>query len=232
MSRAIKTNFLIFLVLKDKKFCFFPSRNPQGFSFVTFFSVSLFTFLGCFHFSPILGVFIFHLSQVFPFFSFLKCSFSVFPYSSFSGVFIFHLSWVFPIFTFLKGFALRDKCPNTEFSLDCIFFVFSQNTGKYRPEKTPYLFAFQVVSFFIFFGCICVVVPRVLRIRETFFYSQSFFFTLHSFPTFGTNCFYHGFPGRQQFFLERCRASHWLSKHRPDPSVYLNYTMFSKGNSR
>ena len=99
MSRAIKTNFLIFLVLKDKKFCFFPSRNPQGFSFVTFFSVSLFTFLGCFHFSPILGVFIFHLSQVFPFFSFLKC----FIFHLFQ-CFLIHLSRVFSFFTFLGCF--------------------------------------------------------------------------------------------------------------------------------
>ena len=52
ISRVIKTNFLIFLVLKDKNSCFFPRRTSQGFSFFTFFSVSLLTFLGCFDFSP------------------------------------------------------------------------------------------------------------------------------------------------------------------------------------
>ena len=39
-----------------------------------------------------------------------------------------------------------------------------------------------------------VVVPRVLRIWERFFHSQVFF-TLQSFPTFDTTCFYQGFPG-------------------------------------
>ena len=68
ISRAIKTNFLIFLVLKDKNSCFFPRSTPHGVSFFTFFSV-LFTFLGCFHFSP----------------------FSEFHYWPFSGDFIFQL---------------------------------------------------------------------------------------------------------------------------------------------
>ena len=66
----------------------------------------------------------------------------------------------------------------------------------------------------------------VLRVWESVFYSQAFF-TLHSFLTFDTTCFYQGFPGSRQFFLEGCRVSHWGSKH-PDPSVYLNHTVFSK----
>ena len=54
---------------------------------------------------------------------------------------------------------LREKCPNTEFflvdifpHLDCIWrdtedlSVFSPNTGKYGPEKTPYLDTFYVVT--------------------------------------------------------------------------------------
>ena len=65
ISRVIKTDFLIFLVLKNKNSCFFPRWSPQQFSFFAFFSVSLFTFLGYFHYSPFSGVFIFHLSQVF-----------------------------------------------------------------------------------------------------------------------------------------------------------------------
>ena len=48
--------------------------------------------------------------------------------------------------------------------------------------------------------------PRVLQIWESIFNSQAFF-TLHSFPTFGTTFFYEGFPGSRQFFLEGCRAS-------------------------
>ena len=71
------------------------------------------------------------------------------------------------------------------------------------------------------------VLPRVLRIWENVFPSPVFF-TLHSFPTFGTTCFYQGFPGSRQFFLEGCRAIHWCSKHRSGPSVCLNHTVFSK----
>ena len=38
---------------------------------------------------------------------------------------------------------------------------------------------------------------------------------------FGTTCFYQGFPGSRQLFLEIFRASYWSSKHRPSPSVSL-----------
>ena len=81
-SRVIKTNFLIFLVLTDKNSCFFTRRTPQGFWFFTFFRVSLFTFLGCFHYLPFSSVFIFHLSRPLSFLTFL-------------GRFIFHLFRVF-----------------------------------------------------------------------------------------------------------------------------------------
>ena len=54
ISRVIKTDFLIFLALKDKSSCFFSQDNPAGFSFFIFFR--------CFIFH-LLSVFIFHLSQ-------------------------------------------------------------------------------------------------------------------------------------------------------------------------
>ena len=69
--------------------------------------------------------------------------------------------------------------------------------------------------------------PRPLRFWVGIFFAQAFF-TLPSFPTFGTTCFYQGFPGSPQFFLEGCRASHWGLKHRPGPSVCFNQTAFSK----
>ena len=47
-----------------------------------------------------------------------------------------------------------------------------------------------------------------------------FYLTLLS-DIFGTTCFYQGFPGSRQLFLESCRASYWSSKHRPGPSVCL-----------
>ena len=63
---------------------------------------------------------------------------------------------------------------------------------------------------------------------ERFANSIQFF----SFPTFGTtttsNCFYQGFPGSLQFFLEDCRASHCGSKHRSGPYICLNHTLVHK----
>ena len=73
----------------------------------------------------------------------------------------------------------------------------------------------------------CVDVPWVLWIGESIFYSQVFF-SLHSFPTFGTTCFYQDFSASRQFFLEGCRVSHWVLKHRPGQFVCLNHTVFSK----
>ena len=41
---------------------------------------------------------------------------------------------------------LREKCPNTEFFSSAYFPVFSPNTGKYRPEKTPFLDTLHAVE--------------------------------------------------------------------------------------
>ena len=58
----------------------------------------------------------------------------------------------------VQGPALREKCPNTKLFLVCIFLhsawigrfheisVFKPNTGKYGPEKTPYLDTFHAVQ--------------------------------------------------------------------------------------
>ena len=76
ISRVIKTNFLIFLVLKDKRnSCFFPRRTPQGFWFFTFRRCFHFSPFRFFHFSPFPSIFNFRLSQVFHF-------------SPFSGAFV------------------------------------------------------------------------------------------------------------------------------------------------
>ena len=49
--------------------------------------------------------------------------------------------------TFLRRYkTLREKCPNAEFLLVRIFFVFGLNTGKWGPEKTPYLDTFYAVK--------------------------------------------------------------------------------------
>ena len=39
----------------------------------------------------------------------------------------------------------REKCPNTKFFLVRVSLFFGLNTGKYGPEKTPYLDTFHVV---------------------------------------------------------------------------------------
>ena len=77
---------------------------------------------GRFHFSPFSGVFIFHLSQVFSFFTFLRC----FNFSHFSGVFIFtflrcfifHLFWVFLCCCIASGTDLREL-----FLLTSVFYL-------------------------------------------------------------------------------------------------------------
>ena len=43
----------------------------------------------------------------------------------------------------IKIVTLREKCPNTEFFLDRIFPHL--DTGKYRPEKTPYFDTFYTL---------------------------------------------------------------------------------------
>ena len=51
----------------------------------------------------------------------------------------------------LAGFfriSLREKCPNIVFPGQ-YFPVFGVNTGKYGPEKTPYLYTFYTVFILI-----------------------------------------------------------------------------------
>ena len=43
-----------------------------------------------------------------------------------------------------------------------------------------------------------------------------------------TTCFYQGFLGSWQFFLEGCRASHHGSKHSLIPTVCLNHMVIHK----
>ena len=43
-----------------------------------------------------------------------------------------------------RSVTLREKCPNAEF-FGPYFPLFSPNTGKYEPEKTPYLDIFHAV---------------------------------------------------------------------------------------
>ena len=63
-------------------------------------------------------------------------------------------------------------------------------------------------------------------LRELLLLSGVFYLTFFSYIC--TNCFYQGFPGSRKFFYEGFRASHSGSKHRPDQSVCLNHTVFSK----
>ena len=64
------------------------------------------------------------------------------------------------MFCEIGAFLLREKCPNTKLFLVRIFLyldliqrfdeqisIFSPNTGKYRPEITPYLNTLHAVSY-------------------------------------------------------------------------------------
>ena len=75
-------------------------------------------------------------------------------------------------------------------------------------------FFYSLVIFTLHFFQFAIV-PRVLRIWERFFCSEAFFTLNSSFPTFGTTCFYQGFPENLMFFFEDCRVSHWETQTRP-----------------
>ena len=86
-----------------------------------------------------------------------------------------------------------------------------------------YRFYFFLSAFFLVFNSFCfrffryfllliafdhftvsslfVLLPWVLRIWKSILYSLVFF-TLQTFPTFGTTCFYQGFPGGGSSFLK------------------------------
>ena len=130
MSRVVKANFLILLVLRDNNSCFLSQESPAGFFIFHLFEV-----------------FRFSLSRLFPCFTFL----GYFQVSPFSGVLIFHLSRMFSLFIFLR------------------YFIFHLS---------------QVLL------CCCTASPTDLREHLLL----PGVFTLHSFPPFGTTCFFSRIP--------------------------------------
>ena len=92
MSRVVKANFLILLVLRDNNSCFLS----EVFHFSPFWGVSFF---------PFSAVSMFHLPRIFPSFTFLGC----FDFSPFSDVFTFHLSQVFHFSPFSGAFVLLHR---------------------------------------------------------------------------------------------------------------------------
>ena len=73
----------------------------------------------------------------------------------------------------------------------------------------------------LFLRCfVFVLLPWVLRIWKSVFYSQAFF-TLHSFLLLSRHSW------GQQSYLKGDRTSYWGLKHRPNSSVCLNPTVFS-----
>ena len=63
--------------------------------------------------------------------------------------------------------------------------------------------------------------PRALQFLSGHFLPTGFFYLMLLPNIFGRTCFYQGFPGSRQLFLEVCRASYWSLKHRTGPSVCL-----------
>ena len=172
-----------------------------------------------FHYSPFSGFPIFHLSEVFLFFTFFSVSLftfiGCFHFSPFWGVSIFHLSEVFPFFTFLRCFIFHH--------LRVFLCCYTASATDLRV-----LFLLLAVFYLTLFLHICQSTASATDLRELFLLSGISFLSLHSFSIFGTTCFYQGFPGSRQFFLEGCRASHWGLKHRPSPLVCLNHSVHQK----
>ena len=129
---------------------------------------------------------------------------SVFHFSYFSGVFIFHLSRVFHFSPFSGVFVLL--------CCECYGFERTFLTLRCFLSHTP---SPHLTQYHEFYG------------SERAFFTLSRFFILHSFPTFGTTCFYQGLPRSQRFFLDGFEASQWGSKHRPGSSVCLNHAVLS-----
>ena len=131
-------------------------------------------------------------------------------------------------------------CFSGVFFVDCIC--------SFHQLFLPWLFFYQVLRFcgvvlwalriwessFLLSGIFCLkLLPHICHstasatdLKELFLLSSIFY--LLSFLTFGTICFYEGFPGSCQYFLEGCSASYWGSKYRSRLSVCLNHTVFNK----
>ena len=94
-------------------------------------------------------------------------------------------------------------------------------------KKNPFLKCFLYLRKWNFSPrWFCIVVPRMLRIWESFFYSQAFF-NLHSLLEFGTTWFYQGFP-RAGSSIMKVAGPPTEVRNRPGPSVCLNQTVSSK----
>ena len=129
-----------------------------------------------------------------------------------SEVFVFHFSCLssfvhVPHFVAVSSFDFQATLPCYRHSI-----LASQACeGHYQLWALPRLLL-------IAFSCSSTVSAMVLS--GHFLPTGIFYLTLLP-NIFGTTCFYQGFPGSRQLFLEICRASYWSSKHRPGPSVCL-----------
>ena len=79
--------------------------------------------------------------------------------------------------------TLREKAPNTEFFSGLYFPVFGLSTGKYRPEKTPYLDTFHAVQHYLYFkltfrkwGYFCLNILFLRSKNDTKLHKICFFF--------------------------------------------------------
>ena len=100
---------------------------------------------------------------------------------------MFYLSRVFPCFTFLRCF---------HFSTFSGVFIFTF-LGCFHVSLFSDDFIFrlsQVFHFSPFSGVFVLLYLDRYRFGRAFFTFRHFF-TVHSFLTFGTTCFYQGFPG-------------------------------------
>ena len=101
---------------------------------------------------------------------------------------------------------------------DCFFAAFLSGNSLLRcctANATDSRGFFLLIGdFYLTLLSICHSTTSATDLREIFLLWGVF--TLNSsFPTFGTTCFYQGFPENRMFFFEDCRVSHWETQTRP-----------------
>ena len=129
-------------------------------------------------------------------------------------------SYSFRVFLFLIAFFM-----SSDLLLSISYFIFMLLFVSVTDFRKSLLLLSHLLN--LHFVIVLTAVPWVLPTWDRFFYSQTVF-TFDFFPTFGTTCFYEGISRRRHFFLEGARASYWSFKHRPNPPVCLNHTVFKK----
>ena len=115
--------------------------------------------------------------------------------------FLYFGKWNFLVPCFKNSCFFRTPCGFSSLFLQVFYFI---TDFCYCFSGVFILPTFSTMTVFCHVLRFCVV-PRVLRIGESFFNTQAFF-TLHFFPTFGTTCFYQRLPRELAIFPWRLKS--------------------------